>query len=199
MKPTLRILVAATMAGSALLFHSCNTVTGEQTTTVAAERGVPGGTVQQTTVINATVTAIDPATRNVTLVTPAGEKVAVKAGPGVANFPQIRVGDQVRVAYAEQIVLRMARSGEEVGDSRTLAGASSPLGDKPGAALGQSTQATATVTEIDPRRRKVRLQFSDGSSKRFPVRDDIDLSKHRVGEKVVIRYTEALAVRFEKP
>jgi Cu/Ag efflux protein CusF len=199
MKPTFRILAAATIAGGAVLFDSCNTVTGEQTTTVAAERGVPGGTVQQTTVINATVTAIDPATRNVTLVTRAGEKVVVKAGPGVANFPQIRAGDQVRVAYAEQIVLRMAGSGEELSEGRAAGAATGPPGEKPGAALGQATQAIATVTEIDAKRRKVTLQFSDGSSKKFPVRDDIDLSKHKVGERVVIRYTEALAVSVDKP
>lgn len=199
MKTSLKTIVAASVAGSSLLLQSCNTVTGEQTTSVSAEQGVPGGTVRQTTQITATVTAVDAAARKVSLVTPAGEKRTITAGPEVVNFPQIRVGDQLVVTYVEEVVARMAKNGEKLEAGTSVAGARHELGAKPGAAVGQATQVTATVTEIDAKRRKVRLQFADGSSKKIQVRDDIDLSRHQVGEVVVIRYTEALAVKVEKP
>jgi len=33
----------------------------------------------------------------------------------------------------------------------------------------------------------------------YSVRDDIDMSKHKVGEKVMIRTTQKLALSVEKP
>lgn len=199
MKPILRLSAAAALAGSTLLFHSCASVTAEQTTTARAEHGVPGGEVQQTTQVKATVTAINHATREVTFVTPHDEKLVIKAGPEVANFGQIRVGDQLNVTYVEEVVLRMAGSGEKVDEGSVVEGGRARLGARPGAAVGETTQVTATVAAIDSKRRKVTLRFNDGSSKKIQVRDDIDLSKHKVGEKVVIRYTEAFAIKVDKP
>ncbi len=43
------------------------------------------------------------------------------------------------------------------------------------------------------------LQFPDGKAKTFVVRPDVDLTKANLGEEVVIRATEALAVVVEKP
>ncbi len=43
------------------------------------------------------------------------------------------------------------------------------------------------------------LQFPDGKAKNFVVRPDVDLTKVKLGEEVVIRATEALAVVVEKP
>jgi hypothetical protein len=43
------------------------------------------------------------------------------------------------------------------------------------------------------------LQFEDGSTKTVAVRPDVDLNKRKVGDKVVIRITEALAIRVVKP
>ena len=60
-------------------------------------------------------------------------------------------------------------------------------------------QITATVTEIDLSSRTATLAFADGSSKTFHVRDDIDLSHRKVGEKVVFRVTEMIALSVDKP
>ena len=200
MKPYLPLLAAATvLSGASFLVSSCTTVTAERTTTVDAKPGVPGGKVIQTTEINATVTAIDTTKRKVTLVTRAGEKQVVTAGPEVVNFDQIRVGDQLKVACTEEVVIRMAKPGEKPDEIGSMTGDISKPGDKPGLSFGSTVQTTATVTKIDQRRRKVTLQFVDGSSKKFPVRDDIDMTNHSVGEKVVVRSTEAFAISMTKP
>src|SRR5688572_15184948 len=44
---------------------------------------------------SATVKAIDPATRTLTLQTEAGKEVAIQCGESVRNFDQIKVGDVV--------------------------------------------------------------------------------------------------------
>ena len=66
-------------------------------------------------------------------------------------------------------------------------------------ATKQTRQVTATVVGIDLEKRTATLGFQDGSTKAFPVRSDIDLSKHKVGEQVVFRITEMIAIRIEKP
>ena len=43
------------------------------------------------------------------------------------------------------------------------------------------------------------IQMPDGTTKTFTVRQDVDLSKRSVGEEVVFRFTEAMAIRVEKP
>jgi hypothetical protein len=53
------------------------------------------------------------------------------------------------------------------------------------------------VVAIDEAMRTARLKFDDGSSKTFPVRADIDLSRHQVGEEVVFQITEMIAITVE--
>lgn len=200
MKPITRILATAgLLAGAACLCPCCTTITGETSTSVKATPGVPGGKVTTTNRITATVTGIDAARRRVTLVTPAGEKFTVTAGPEVVNFPQIRVGDQLLVTTAEEVEIRMAKPGEQALDTSSAAAKLAPVGTKPSAKVGQSAQVVGTVSSIDLKRRKVALSFSDGSSETFKVRDDIDLTRHRVGEQVVMRVTEVFAIEMRKP
>lgn len=52
---------------------------------------------------------------------------------------------------------------------------------------------------IDAANRRATLQFEDGSTHTFAVRPDVDLAKRKVGDKVVIRLTEALALTVQKP
>ena len=74
-----------------------------------------------------------------------------------------------------------------------------PKGAKPGGVVAQVTQVTASVVAIDHAKHTATLRFDDGSTKTFPVREDIDLSRHKVGERVVFRVTEMIAISVEKP
>lgn len=178
---------------------SCTTITGETNTAVKAKPGVPGGEVVQTTTVNATVTGVDTTKRKVTLVTKDGKKFNVKAGPEVVNFDQIRVGDQLKATFTEEVVIRMAKPGEKIDDEIFGSIDTAPAGSKPSLKMSDTVQYSATITKIDTKRRKVTLSFDDGSKKKFPVRDDLDLSQRKVGEKVVFRSTEVYAISLKKP
>ena len=149
--------------------------------------------------VTATVAAIDTAKRKLTLVSPDGIKQTVKAGPEVINFEQIHVGDQVQVSAAAQLVVQMAQPGEAADDGANALVALAPKGAKPGGLVAETAQVTGTVTAIDAERRTATLRFEDGSSKTFPVRPDVDLAKRKVGEKVVFRVTEMVAIVVKKP
>lgn len=174
-------------------------LTGEASGAVAVEKGVPGGTLVQTYEIKASVTSIDKAARKVTLMDATGIKTTVKAGPEVVNFDQIRVGDALLVTAAKELVVSVAGEGEAPRDGGEQLVALAPEGAKPGAVMAETMQVTATVTAIHVEQHTATLRFEDGSTRTVAVRPDVDLGKRKVGDKVVIRTTGALAIRIVKP
>ena len=201
MKTKIQTLVIAALVPAAILvFSSCSTEPkGEGANLTAIQPGVPGGIMIETHKQTATVTGIDKATRKVTLVTKDGTKLTVKAGPEVANFNQIEVGDQVKATVTEQLVIFARKPGEPAGDGAAAAVTLAPLGAKPGAVMADTVEVTAKVKSIDLKHRKATLLFPDGTSHTFKVRKDVDMTKHSVGDEVVIRTTEAVAISVEKP
>lgn len=174
-------------------------LTGQAAGAAVVTEGVPGGSVVQTYELEATVAAIDKVARKITLVDAAGIKTTVKAGPEVVNFDQIRVGDKLRITAAKELVVSVAGEGETSNDGGAQVVAIAPKGAKPGGLMVATTRVTATVTAIDAEQHQATLQFEDGSTRTVAVRPDVDLSQRKVGDKVVIRTTDALAIRVVKP
>ena len=201
MKPiTLNLPVLALLPAALLAFSSCSTEPKHQGAGFEViQPGQAGGVRVQTYKETATVTGIDKVTRKVTLVTKDGTKSTVKCGLEVANFAQIEVGDQVKATVTEQIVVFVRNPGEPPGDGAAAALALAPLGAKPGAVMANTEEITAKVKSIDLKHRKATLLFPDGTSHTFKVRPDVDMTKHAVGDEVVIRATEAVAISVEKP
>jgi hypothetical protein len=67
--------------------------------------------VAQTTEVSAKITAVNAATREITLKGPKGNEVTVVAGPEVKNFAQLKVGDNVTAQYVEWLVLELKKGG----------------------------------------------------------------------------------------
>jgi hypothetical protein len=162
-------------------------------------QGIPGGAVVQTYELTATVTAMDQATRKLTLLSPDGIKQTVKVGREAVNFDQIRLGDRLKVTVAEELIVFVAGEGEAPSDAAAQMVALAPQGAKPGGIIAETTQLTAKVTALDPEQHRATLEFEDGSTRTVTVRPDVDLGKRKVGDKVVIRITEALAITVKKP
>jgi len=174
-------------------------LTGAAAGAVATAKGVPGGSVVQTYQLTATVTEIDQASRKVTLLGQDGIKQTVKVGPEAINFDQIHVGDQLKLTVAESLVVYVAGEGETPTDGAAQVVALAPKGANPGGIMAATTKVTARITAIDAEHRKATLQFEDGTTRTVAVRPDVDLGKRKVGETVVIRATEELAIQVEKP
>ena len=195
--------VMVLMIAASLTLFACTTAAppppASEEGAVAYVKGVPGGVMVNTVDISARVTAIDTATRKLTLLGPDGEKVTVKAGPEAVNFDRIRVGDLVKATVTEELVVYLDEAGASPPDGSAAMVALAPKGAQPGGLIAGTTQITAVVTAIDPSRRTATLQFDDGSSKTFAVRDDIDLGRRQVGEKVVFMITEMIALSVEEP
>jgi len=157
-----------------------------------------GAVIVDTYATQATVTAIDPATRELTLVAPDGQRTKYKAGPEVANFSQIRVGDQVKAVLSEQVAVAIG-SGE--GNVATSNGevALAPVGTKPAGVAVTTDQVTATITNVDARKRKVTYQLPDGTTKTVKADKNVDVSILKPGDNVTVQVSEGLVLSVQKP
>jgi hypothetical protein len=161
----------------------------------ASGKGVSAGdTVEK----RATITAIDPASRSVTLKGEKGE-FEVEVAPEVKNFDQLKVGDVVVATYTESIAVRMAAPGESppaVGGGVTA----TPM-DKGKATIGREVTASLKVEAVDAAANTVTLSGPGGEKRTVDVVDPKireRLKTVKPGDVVVVTYTESLAMRLEK-
>ncbi len=145
----------------------------------------------------AIVEAVNMQTRMVTLRTPEGKSFTVYVSKEAINLPQVRVGDQVRVEYSEALAVRMAQPGE-VRDETSLGVALTPPGSKPGGFEVFETTVTAKIEGMDKIKELVSLRLPDGALRIVKVQDPANLEKVKVGDTIVITYTEAFAISVRK-
>jgi len=188
----------ALLVGTASVYAQEEPADAVQTTAIAAEEGVPGGTVVNTLEVEAKVIEIDQEARTAVLQLPSGTTLPIKVGPEAINFDQVMVGDMVRATVTEELVIKMAAEDSEKDDGAAAAAVLAPKGAMPGGALAETVRMTATVTAIDAEARTATLEFPDGQVKTVHVRSDIDLSKRTVGEKVSFEMTQMIALSVER-
>ena len=147
----------------------------------------------------ATVEAIDQSTRMVTLKGPQGNSITFKAGEEVRNLPQVKVGDLVNVGYYESLDVRVLKEGESAAAAgESVAMARAKPGEMPAGVVGREVTVNATITAIDKAANLVTLKGENGKSVTVTPRDPKNLEKVKVGDRLVIIYTEAIAVSVEK-
>jgi len=165
----------------------------------AAEAAPPSWKTASLTEQTATVEAIDQSTRIVTLKGPEGNSVTFKAGDEVRNLAQVHVGDQVKFAYYESIAVRVLKKDEPfppAAEASTAARAKK--GDMPAGIFGKQESVNVTITAIDKKAKTATLKGEDGSSVTVTPRDPERLNQVKVGDRLVLTFTEAVAVKVEK-
>jgi len=196
-------LVLMLLAAATLALTSCSSTSygpiDDKNHNATYEKGVPGGTVVETTEVTATVSAIDAPARKVTLVAKDGKKTTVKCGPDVINFDQIRVGDVVKATVTAELTVAMANAAAAPAAGSAAVVILAPKGAKPGALVAETQQYTARITAINLKKRQATLLFPDGTTRTFTVRQDVDLSQRKVGEDVAFQVTVATAISVKKP
>ena len=161
---------------------------------------VPGASAQQAKSQAAVVTetftivAIDQTNRMVTLKDKDGYTDSIYAGPEVKRFNELKVGDKVTVRYYESVVYQIQKPGATPVPSGEQAGIVRGKGPKPGGTISRQITATVTVTAIDMKVPSVTIKMDDGSVSSFKVEDKKNLEGVKVGDRVQITYTEALAI-----
>ena len=165
------------------------------TAVVAKGPGVAGAA--QTVKLTATITAIDAATRALTLKGPEGKEVTLTAGQEVKNFAQMKVGDQVNVEFVEALTLELKKGSTAPVARAEQAGASAAKpGERPAGAVGRQVTITAEVMNVDPKTQVVTLRGPQRTVE-LKVADPEQFKRVAKGDRVEATYTEALAIAVE--
>jgi Cu/Ag efflux protein CusF len=149
--------------------------------------------------VSATVTAIDPAARAVTLKLANGSTTRYVAGPEMKNFAQVQVGDLVTLEYVQALAVTLKKSTSQVRE-RVVTEVSSraPQGQKPGGLVMRDINVIATVQAIDTKNNTITLRGPERQAT-LKVQDAATLKGIKVGENVEVEYTEAATLKVEKP
>ena len=150
--------------------------------------------VAETAKVTATITAIDKATRDVTLKGPQGNELTVTAGPDVKNFANMKVGDQVNVEYLQALTLELKKGGGLIVARTEQKGAvGAKPGEKPAGAVGRQVTVVADVIAVDPASQTVTLK---GPKRTVDLRipDPEQFKRVAKGDQVEATYTQAMAI-----
>jgi len=148
------------------------------------------------------VTAVDPATRTITLRNANGNTVDVVAGPDVRNFQQIKPGDTLTLDYYESVAVDVRPAGSGAPEVVTETAATrSAKGAQPGGAIGRQTTITAEIWHINRSANLVILKGPQGNRRTVQVRDPAlreKLQQLKEGDLVDFTITQAVAAAIHR-
>lgn len=160
---------------------------------VAAEPGKEVAAATEAEVI-ADITAVDKATRTVTIKGPTGATWNFVAGPEVRNFDQIKAGDKVIVRTGEAISIALAKTTSPVRErvEREGMGRAKP-GDKPAASFVREVQVVADVVGVDAKKNVITIK-GPLRTVALKVKDPAALAAVKVGDQVDVSYVETASI-----
>jgi Cu/Ag efflux protein CusF len=147
--------------------------------------------------VTAVIAAIDSTHRLITLKRDDGVSEIIYAGPEVQRLSELKVGDKVTFKFQESVVYDIQQPGAKPPSPEKIA--VERAGAKPGGKITQTMTAVVTLTAIDLAIPSVTVKTEQGEAMSFKVEDKSNLKGVKVGDKVQITYTIALAISVESP
>ena len=185
-----RIIV---IAGACVFIVSSGAGASAQEST-APEAEKPTVYREKDVTIAATVQAIDIGKRIVTVKGgPKGQVVELKVDEKAGDLSRLQVGDRVVVKYIESVAVRVMKTGEvNVKETAKKVVVQGPGKEE------RLTTVTATIQDIDRNTNNVFLKWPEGAIVGVHVKDPKILEGVKVGDQVVIPYTDTVAISIEK-
>ncbi len=167
---------------------------------VAAEKASQKAAVSETVKLTATVKSVDYDNRLITLQGQDGKAMTVEASPEVKRLKEIKAGDMVVINYTQAIAAELKKAGSESGVSVKEDVKKAKASEKPGISGKREVKATVTIDAVDLKNNIVTFTGPQGNVnivavKRPQMREFLKTLK--VGDKVDVTFTEAVAVSVE--
>ncbi len=184
------------LALSTVLLFAVGPVGHTQSQSSGADAGIESVDVVKST---ATVEKVDLEHRKVTLLLQDGKKKTYKVGNDVQNLDQVQVGDRLKMAYTEELLIAVGQSNQAPSAASAGQVAVAQKGDKPGVVEVDTTAVSAKVLAVNPQKHQVTLLDPDGKKKTIKVSSKItNLNQLQPGETVDMVMTESLVVQIVK-
>ncbi|MEW6368400.1 MAG: hypothetical protein AB1714_27545 [Acidobacteriota bacterium] len=151
--------------------------------------------------VTATVQAIDLNKREVTLKGPLGNVVSFVVDESVKRLDEVKVGDEVTARYYVSLAAELREpTAEELKNPLVVTedAARAPKDAAPAAGKLRTIKAVATVVGLDLPTQSVTLQGPMGNYACVRAERVDTLKKLRLGDTIVVTYTEAVAVSLHK-
>ena len=171
------------------------------TASVAWAQTTPTRSKEKLVSIVAKVEAINMATREVTVKGPQGNSVTFTVDKRVSRLNEIAVGDDIVADYYVSLAaeLRAPTAAEKAAPVVVLTEtAKAPADTQPAAGALRIIRAVVTVEGLDRPTKSLTIAGPNGNMATVQVEDVAALSKLRLGDTLIVTYTEALAVSLEK-
>lgn len=187
----LKPLAAALPLVAVFLASACKT----------APKAPTQATISQEVTAEAKVTALDGATRAITLQGEEGNSFVIVAGPEVRNFGQIEVGNTVKARYVEALSARLLGKYESPAEPEMgVVADRATEGAMPGVAIAAGAVMTVTVQSVDTSKHIVVVTGPSGDMKAIQAQRDEGkafVAGLKPGDMVEISYGKALALGIE--
>lgn len=145
----------------------------------------------------ATVTAIDVATRKVSLKNAEGKTFDLVAGEEVTNLQNIKVGDVVALRYLQLLDLELLKGTAGVRQRLVeVEGSKAAAGQQPGAGAGMQVTIYADVIEVDKATQTIKVKGVD-KTLTVKVNDPAQFALIAKGDQIKAVQTTAIGIGIE--
>lgn len=166
-----------------------------------AQQAIVGISTTSTATVEGRITAVDPASRSVTLTMSDGSTLTTKVSQSVANMGSTKVGDTVVIGMEEKRTFVLSGPKTKTpGDRDTTLTAVGTRGRAAGAVAADKSITTWWVTAVDPAANTISLVDPAGGQVRtLPVQGAAErnnLSRVKPGDSLTLIATDIVAVRL---
>ena len=164
---------------------------------VQAQQDRPGAAAAEAVEAVVVVRGVDYQARTVTLQGPDGKLVTMQVPPEAQNLDQVHAGSRFRVRYLQSLAVFISPVGGEPAAGEASAMELAEKGATPAGVVVNVKQIQARVEDIDYDGRRVVLSGPQGNLVELAVDERVQrLNEIKPGDIVVVRYTEALAMKM---
>ena len=153
--------------------------------------------VAETVKASAIVTAIDKATRTVTLKGPQGNSFDVVASDAVKNFDKIKVNDEIVVEYMRALTMEVKKRSGPASRVDSADAVRSKPGEKPAGAVGRQVTIVADVIDVSPANKTITVKGPKGNIVELAVQNPDHFKVVKKGDQIEANYVEAVALSVQ--
>jgi hypothetical protein len=151
--------------------------------------------------VTASVEAIDYTNREVTLKGSLGNTVTFTVDQRVKRLNEVKVGDLIQADYYVSVAAEVRKPTEEEDKNPIVflgAAGKAPPGTSPAAGGLRQFKVVTTIEGLDRPTQTITVKGPRGNYLTARVADPSRLTQVRIGEHIIVTYTEALAISLEK-
>jgi hypothetical protein len=160
------------------------------------QQGAEPAVTSKLSTVQATVQAVYPDKRSLTLVGPNGQPQTIFVSPDV-KLDRLHAGDKVNVSYYQGFAAQIVKGTSKVTDPAPATFTYKNADGTPGGGVGASVTESVKILGVDPGTNKVAFQQADGSQHVIAVKSP-NMRKFirtlKAGDNVDVTYTESVAV-----